>query len=165
MGYAILDANNQWTGDWARNDNPPRPLLEGESVVQVEFDESAQAPIGYSKPLAKLRAAKQLELDSWWSSHPGVAITLPDESVRMIPVQKESVTLNRVAILEASITASDATVFDALGLPLTIPIESVQEIAATAAAAIEVELQKYYAWQVQIQAASTASELGEIVIA
>ena len=36
MGFAVVNASGIYAGAWSRWDNPPRPLLAGESVVEVE---------------------------------------------------------------------------------------------------------------------------------
>jgi hypothetical protein len=50
MGYAIIDSNNIYANSWSRWDNPPRPLLEGETVIECEWDEDNNQPVGVTMP-------------------------------------------------------------------------------------------------------------------
>jgi hypothetical protein len=50
MGFGIVDANEKYAGAWSRWDNPPRPLLPGESVVECEWDAENDRPVGLTMP-------------------------------------------------------------------------------------------------------------------
>ncbi len=50
MGYAIVSLESVYAGAWSRYDNPPRPLFEGESVVECEWDDELEQPVGLTMP-------------------------------------------------------------------------------------------------------------------
>ncbi len=60
MGFAILDADGIAIS-WSRWDNPPRPLLPGETVVSADSLEDAKPT---AQTLADAKAAKVVAIDA-----------------------------------------------------------------------------------------------------
>jgi hypothetical protein len=50
MGFAVVNNDGQYVGTWAMWDNPPRPLLDGETVVECEWDAENNRPLGVTMP-------------------------------------------------------------------------------------------------------------------
>jgi hypothetical protein len=166
MGFAIVDSNNVYRHAWSRWDNPPRPLLEGESVVEAEWDEESNRPIGVTMPsrLPELQAAKHAELDAAWAAHPGVQVTLADESEFYAPIQREALTLNRLEVLQATLESRNANVFDYSGLPVTIPAAELTAVATAVTVGVQSVLTTYYTVQATIAAATTEEAVEAIEV-
>lgn len=50
MGYAVVNSRGDYANAWSRWDNPPRPLIDGESVVECEWDDELNKPVGLELP-------------------------------------------------------------------------------------------------------------------
>ena len=50
MGFGTINSQGIYSGAWSRWDNPPRPLLDGESVVECEWDDVLNQPVGVTMP-------------------------------------------------------------------------------------------------------------------
>jgi hypothetical protein len=136
-GYAI----NYWP-----DDNPPT-IAEIEAVV-LPLD----------------RTTKSRELKAGWDSHPGVAITLADNSTHLIPIQSQQVTANRLEVLLATLEQRDATVFSTSGMPVVVPLAELAAVAATVGALIQTKLTAYYTAEAAINSAATQAEIDAVDI-
>jgi hypothetical protein len=50
MGFAIVNADGVYQNAWDRTQDPPRPILDGETVVECEWDSENDRPIGVTMP-------------------------------------------------------------------------------------------------------------------
>jgi hypothetical protein len=50
MGYAIVNLESEWAGEYSNHTTNLRPLLEGESVVECDWDAENNRPVGVTMP-------------------------------------------------------------------------------------------------------------------
>lgn len=162
MGFRIDDENGLYAGAWSRWNNPPRPLLDGETVVECEWDETNNRPFGVTVPLD--RSAKHAENKAWWDNHPGFPITLADDSTHYFAITKAELTVNRLELLTASLEQRAATVFDVNGIPVTVPAIELATVSAAAQTAMATIMATWYGKQAAIEAATTQAEIDAITI-
>jgi hypothetical protein len=115
--------------------------------------------------LAEAKSAKHAELDAAWATHPGVQVTLADESEFYAPIQREALTLNRLEVLQATLESRNANVFDYSGLPVTIPAAELTAVATAVTVGVQSVLTAYYTIQATIAAATTEEAVQAIEVA
>jgi hypothetical protein len=133
---------------------PPAVLTIG--TVTVQWGEDSPPA------LEQLKGVARTTLLNAWNMHPGVAVTLVDESTFRLSIQKLDVTANRLAAMIALSSESDAEVVDTAGRRQTVPYSELPTVVAFVQTKLELLLDKYDAALAAIEAAETAEELSAV---
>jgi hypothetical protein len=110
------------------------------------------------------RAQKQSALDAAWNNHPGVEITLADQSTIHVPIQFELVSFNASIVSLALLMQSDAILADRMRNPITIPAAQLVTVFAQFQAGYQALLTQYNTIKAAIESAATEEELNAIEI-
>jgi hypothetical protein len=107
MGYAIVK-NGIYAGAYSDSNNPPRPLLDGETVVESEWDSDLNQPIGVTMPPSPaVTEVTRYQIRTWLVLNYGPTIltqidgmlaAITDETQRVLAqIAWESATVIRLA--------------------------------------------------------------------